>query len=229
MLYDSRLAWSPDHAQPIGQQLYQYLRSRVIEGLMEPGSRVSEAKLAETLEVSRQPIREAFIKLAEEGLLEVRPQRGTFVRKISVRMVDDARFVREAVEADVVRMAASTYSNAQIGDLEKQVEAQENAVSGDIAGFIRLDDHFHRSLASGVGHANAWFVVEGLKAQLDRVRYLSLRQFPAADLVRQHANVVRAIATKDPDAAEKHMRLHLNHISDDLPEIARELPHFFID
>lgn len=214
-----------DSAQPIGTQLFQRLRGRIIRGELPPGSRLSEAGVAAELRISRQPVREVFIKLAEDGLLEVRPQRATMVPKISVRMVEDARFVREAVEADVAKLAARCFGPADVTALDDLVAAQSRVDS--ITAFIELDDRFHRRLAEGVGRIHAWHVVEALKAQFDRVRYLSLQQFPRDALVEQHAAVVAAIRAGEPDAAGAAMRLHLNNIVDDLPKIAAEHPDYF--
>ncbi|MGZ9810782.1 GntR family transcriptional regulator [Pseudoroseicyclus sp. H15] len=207
-------------SQPIGGQLFDKLRLRIVRGELVPGTRLSEAGVAAEFNVSRQPVREVFIRLAEEGLLEIRPQRGTIVPKISRRMVEDARFVREAIEADVVRLAARNMHAADIDELRALVALQQKAE--DIPAFIELDDGFHRLLAEGVGRVHAWHVIEGLKAQLDRVRYLSLQRFPKAKLIAQHSAIVEAIATGEPTAAEAAMRRHLNTIVDDLPIIAGE-------
>ena len=211
--------------QPLGSQLLMILRGRIIRGELLPGTRLSEAGLAAELGVSRQPIREAFIKLADEGLLEIRPQRATIMPKISTQMVEDARFVREAIEADVIRLAARDFDAGRITQLDDLLVAQNRA--SDVQGFIELDDRFHRLLAEGVGRVHAWTVIEALKAQLDRVRYLSLQQFPKAKLVEQHAAVVDAIRARDPNAAETAMRQHLREIISDLPKIASERAEFF--
>lgn len=212
-------------SQPLGSQVLAILRGRIIRGDTPPGTRLSEAGLAAELGISRQPIREAFIKLAEEGLLEIRPQRGTVVPKISAARVEDARFVREAIEADVVRLAARDFDATRIRQLDDLLLAQRRCT--DLQGFFELDDQFHRLLAQGVGRAHAWTVIEALKAQLDRVRHLSLRQFPKDNLVEQHAAIVAAIRAGDPAAAEGVMRLHLRAIISDLPRIAAERAEFF--
>ncbi|WFE76516.1 GntR family transcriptional regulator [Roseinatronobacter sp. S2] len=211
--------------QPLGAQLLAILRARIIRGDLPPGSRLSEAGIASELQISRQPIREAFIKLAEEGLLEIRPQRGTVVPKISLRMVDDARFVREAIEADVVKIAAQEFDAARIATLDRLLLEQSQTDS--VEGFIALDDQFHRHLSEGVGRSHAWHVIEALKAQLDRVRYLSVQQFPKDTLVEQHASIVEAIRTHDPAQAEAAMRAHLSGMISDLPKIAAERAEFF--
>src|SRR5690606_41732276 len=94
--------WTVDQSASLTPQLYRILRERIISADLIPGSRISESEIARSYSLSRQPVREAFIKLAEDGLVEIRPQRGTLVRKITPEAVMDARFVREAIETDLV-------------------------------------------------------------------------------------------------------------------------------
>ena len=221
--------WSIELSAPVGPQLYRILRERIIRIDLEPGCRLSESELAADFSVSRQPVREAFIKLAEEGLLEVRPQRGTFVRKIVVEAVKDARFVREAIEADIVNLLARDADAALAADLRKQLELQKEVAPSDAIRFIELDEKFHRTLAEAAGKTYAWNVVESVKSQMDRVRHLSALQFPIAKLIGQHAKITEAIASGDARAAEAAMREHLREVLKDLPAIAREKPEYFDD
>src|SRR5476651_2651803 len=92
---------------PVNQQIYRTLRQDIVTCAIAPGAFLSEKEISTRFNVSRQPVREAFIKLAEAGLIQVLPQRGTFVRKISLRRVADGRFIREALETAVVRRAAN--------------------------------------------------------------------------------------------------------------------------
>jgi len=223
----SEAGWIIEQGAPVGRQLYRILRQRIIHNDLQPGSRISESELASAFAVSRQPVREAFIKLAEEGLLEVRPQRGTYVRKISVSAVMDARFVREAIEADVVKLLARAPGAELVANLKAQIATQRQVAANEPLRFMELDEQFHRTLAEAADKAAAWNVVESLKAQMDRVRYLSLQQFPVAKLVKQHAAVVAGIAAGDSAAAEGALRAHLREILDDLPAIARARPELF--
>ena len=93
-------------SEPVNQQIYRYLRHEIVTCAIPPGCLLSEKDVSSRFNVSRQPVREAFIKLAEAGLVQVLPQRGTFVRKISAQRVDDARFISETVESDMARLAA---------------------------------------------------------------------------------------------------------------------------
>ncbi|MGV8935746.1 MAG: GntR family transcriptional regulator [Allorhizobium sp.] len=212
---------------PVGPQVYRILRDRIIRGELSPGSLISESEIGRSFMLSRQPIREAFIKLSEEGLVEVRPQRGTLVKKISVAAVMDARFVREAIEADVVKAVAENADPSVLRELRQQLQVQRDATNDRPETFMRLDELFHRTLAVAAGKLYAWKVIEDVKAQMDRVRYLSVLQFPVPKLIDQHAVIIAAIADRDPTAAVSAMRGHLREIIKDLPAVSRERPEFF--
>jgi DNA-binding GntR family transcriptional regulator len=218
-----------DTAHAIAPQLLRLLREAIIRCELLPGTVVSEADIARRYGVSRQPVREAFIRLQEAGLLSIRPQRGTVVQRISVGAVFDARFVREAVEVAVVRAAAELRSTDLDHRLAALIAAQEDAArDSDAPGFLRLDEAFHRAIAEGIGRSFAWTALEAIKAQMDRVRFLSFEgATPLPDLIGQHRAIADAIATGDPDQAEAGMRAHLREILASLPRIAEAHPDFF--
>ncbi|WP_370046176.1 MULTISPECIES: GntR family transcriptional regulator [Salipiger] len=216
-----------DLSAPVGAQLTAALRQCIIRNQLKPGVRLSEAEIGARFGISRQPVREAFIKLSEEGLLEIRPQRGSFVRKISLEAVMDARFVREAVEADIVKACAADPSSGLVEELREQIRGQQRLVDDRPAAFVPLDDMFHRTLAQAAGRPNAWAVIEGMKTQMDRVRQMTSINFPLAHLITQHNAVVDAIEARDPQAAEQAMRGHLQMILQDLPAIREGFPDYF--
>ena len=140
----------------------------------------------------------------------------------------DARFVREAIEADIVRLVAETHDEAVDRELASQIEHQKRAVeTDDPDAFIALDELFHQTLAEVAHKMGAWSVVQSQKAQMDRVRYLSLVEHNTATLLEQHNAIVAAIAVHDAAAAEAAMRSHLRRILKDLPQIAQEKPELF--
>lgn len=219
--------FSLEQGLPVGPQIYRALRLQIIRAQLLPGTRLSESECASDFDVSRQPVREAFIKLSEEGLVEVRPQRGTLVRKISEAAVLEARFVREAIEADVVRRVAELGDPTVVTELRTQLRHQQDAAAANPDSFLALDELFHRTLAEAAGIAHAWKVVEGIKAQMDRVRYLSFEHTPVPKLVTQHTRIVEAIARSDQSVAEQAMRVHLREILHDLPAISAARPELF--
>lgn len=209
-------------------QLYHALRKEIIGNELSPGTRLSEMEIAQLYGVSRQPVREAFIKLANEGLLDVRAQRGSFVAKISLSAVMDARFVREAVEADIVKLLAVSPDPFLISDLRRQILHQKELVGGSARDFMIADETFHRTLAEGADKGNAWRVIEEMKAQMDRVRFLSSMHFSVERLVIQHCDTVDAIEIGNVQRAEDCIRTHLRGILNDLHVIKEEQPSYFL-
>ncbi|MGF7175076.1 GntR family transcriptional regulator [Azospirillum doebereinerae] len=220
-----------DSAEPITRSVFRTLRTAIVSMHFQPGQALSEQEIADQLGVSRQPVREAFIKLSEAGLLIIRPQRGTFVVKISVKQVLDARFVREAVEVAVVRQACDRITPAGIMDLRANLKAQWAIASDSDPSsdrFLELDEAFHRTIALGADCEYAWRIVEETKAQMDRVRYLSMPYAtPVKRLIAQHEAVLEAIAARDPAKAEAAMSLHLREILTSLPELEGKFPDLF--
>ena len=216
-----------DQGAPLGPQVYLLLKQGIIQAEFRPGDRASEVEIARQLEVSRQPVREAFILLQGEGLLDIRPQRGTFVQKISIQAVLDARFLREAIEADIVALVASDQNVTLVRELRKQLEAQQKVSDSDPISFMKLDDLFHRTLAQAAEKSYALQMLEDLKTQMDRVRFLSFNHFHVAQLITQHTAIVDAIASGSTALAVQHMRKHLREILNSLPLITREHSEFF--
>lgn len=218
-----------DSGEPIARRVYRVLRQAIVTMQFRPGQALSEQEIADHLGVSRQPVREAFIKLSESGLLTIRPQRGTFVVKISVKQVLDARFVREAVETAVVRKACETITPAGLAELRDNLKAQWDIADEPVpVRFLELDEAFHRTIAIGAECDYAWRIVEETKAQMDRVRYLSVPYAtPIRRLISQHQAVLEAIVARDPVKAEAAMGMHLREILTSLPELEGKFPDLF--
>lgn len=215
--------------ESVSGRICEIVRKAIIQLQFRPGDVLSETALARELSVSRQPVREAFIKLADAGLVEVRPQRGTFVRLISHSEVESARYVRESVEIAFARAAATKGAADIASDLHVSISHLENAgESENWMEFLRLDEEFHQAIARGAGYENAWRMLDAIKAQMDRVRFLSLPDFtPASRLVAQHKQIADSIAAGDPDGSEQAMRVHLDEIRKALPKITAAHPDLF--
>ena len=211
------------------QRIESELRRSIIALEVLPGTRLSEQDIAERHGVSRQPVREALIGLARTRLVEIQPQRGTVVVKISVRKMMEARFVREAIESAVVRRACSSFDRQTRERIDDLLGMQEDAARrDDHTSFQRYDELFHVALADGAGCPLAWEAVQDIKAHMDRVCQLTL---PGADamlpLIEQHRTIVAAVDARDEDAAADGMRRHLTEILRALPRLEAEHPELF--
>lgn len=210
-----------DLTQPTNIQIYRILRREIVQCLIHPGTQLSETEVSTRFQVSRQPVREAFIKLAENGLIQIRPQRGSYVNKISLSNVRNSCFVRQAIECAVVRRAAELITDEQVYQLEQNLYQQRLAVERQqSSAFFQLDDEFHQLISNIADCPLAWDTIENIKASIDRVRYMSLEELsPPAMLLEQHQAIFIALENRDPDAVEKAMLAHLHEISETILKI----------
>jgi DNA-binding GntR family transcriptional regulator len=217
---------------PIAPQLVAALRQAIIASELRPGEALSEKEIAGRFGVSRQPVREAFIKLSEAGLVQILPSRGTFVMKISMREVANARFVREAVECALARAASRLITPDGVARLRRLI-AEQAAAAGrsDYSGFTVLDEAFHQAIAEIVDCDYAGKVVESA-ARPDRPGALSLATRHLADPAADHSAQCHRRCDRDrrdADTAATAMRIHLREILNALPRIAAEHPDLFED
>ena len=214
---------------PAGPYLYAALRDQIVRAELAPGERLSEAELGERLGVSRTPIREALGRLRDDRLVEVRPQIGTFVARISPAAVADAQFIREALECTAVRIAAELADEESMAQLEENLRAQERSSDrADIDSWQLLDDTFHRHLCDLSGHPAVWPVNERAKSHLIRLRRLSLSMpdyLPT--MVEAHRAVAEAVERHDPEGAEEALREHLRDVLREVPRIREQHPDYF--
>lgn len=220
---------SYDSRQPIVSQIQRFLRGEILTLELAPKQRLSEADLSQQLGVSRTPVREALIRLAEEGLVDILPQRGSFVAPIRLTEVREAQFIRAALECAIAERAAQTATPGLIQYLADLLDRQKRAVvTKDRTGFLALDEAFHQALSDHCDLPRAWKILHTVKGQLDRVRYLSLPDDQhLAVLLTQHQQIVEAITQAQADSARQHMRAHLEEVFGSIELLTRESPEFF--
>ena len=213
----------------IASQVFITLRNAIVTLKLLPGNSLSEAEIAKQLQVSRQPVREAFIQLSKIGMLNIIPQKGSFVVKISERDVSNARFIREAIEVAIVRRACETATQEHFDKMLELIDEQKKAAAdSDQERFLKLDDAFHHTIARSADCSYGWYIVEDLKAQMDRVRFLSLPEAtPIEKIIDQHKQIVTAIQSGDEGAATNAMKKHLSELLDSLPRLAERHKEMF--
>ncbi|GGF24981.1 GntR family transcriptional regulator [Aliidongia dinghuensis] len=218
-------------AMPAGASaIYETLRKEIVGLQLLPGARLSENELALRFRTSRTPVREALFRLVDEGLIEVRPQRGSFVSRISLKGVKRARFIRSALELAIIREAASQgLPAAGLKEAERAI-AEQQAAGGDAHRFKEADDRFHRAFADAIGYGDLWSVVESQKAQFDRIRLLSLPDVTPVDLlIRQHCAILNAVIARDADRAEAVLRAHLSIVDETATALRQTHPELVAD
>lgn len=205
------------------------IRQKIITLELAPGAQLSENVLAGQLGLSRTPIRESLILLAEERLVFVVPQVGTVVAPILLSEVETAQFVREALELAALKESFTRVTPKDIAELNTIIDAQRIAESrGSLPNFFALDEEFHSALMGISGHGSAWRSVSQAKAHLDRARHLSLSfDHRIGLLISQHQQIVDSLALGEEDATETALRAHLRKIYEDIATIRAESPLLF--
>ncbi|KUF12310.1 GntR family transcriptional regulator [Pseudoponticoccus marisrubri] len=186
-----------------------------------PRTRISEAEVAKRLDVSRQPVRDAFNRLSNLGLLLVRPQRATEIRGFSMSEIDNARFVRMAVELEVVERACAIWDAAQARTLSEMIAQQEDAAADkETERFHALDYAFHRHICDSIGRPLAFETIERCKRGVDRLCMLSLEKaHEAGAILRDHRQIAEALEQRDVAAARAALKTHLTRLDETIAEI----------
>lgn len=200
-------------------QVFSELHRRINTLDLMPGTKLSEIEIARQYDVSRQPVREAFIKLNGLGLLEIRPQRATIVRKLSLKEIEKARFVRLAIELEVISRACRFLDDQSAAALAKNLEAQVDAIN-DIEAFDALDLEFHRLLCVASKQEDSFLSIVANKSKTDRLRLLSLKKRDEAGFIlRDHQAMFEALKKGDERKCAELVRIHLSRIDEDIEEL----------
>lgn len=195
------------------RSIYATLRRDIAAMRLRPGTRLSENELAARFGTSRAPVREALIRLVEDGLIEVRPQRGSFVSPISLQAMEQGRLVREALEVAIIRRACEKKLPAEAVAKCEAAISQQMASRRDPERFTHYDDMFHRAFAEATSLHGVWAIIEREKVQFDRLRILSLPAVtPVNLLISQHRDILAAVIRGNADKAEKAIRAHLSEV-----------------
>ena len=211
--------------------VYNHLYKEIVSVRLLPGTKISEADIASQFGISRQPVRDAFNRLANDGLLQVRPQRATEVRRFSRRLIARARFVRAAVEVEVLRRAAEVWDGSMEAEIKANVDRQLEALAKvDVSGFHKLDYEFHNLLCDSADVEFAFDTISENKMQVDRLCVLGLMNKTSMQrLISDHQEILRRLKAKDADGVEAAIRQHLNRLDETIEEVKATHSEYFED
>ena len=209
--------------------MYGELKEAILSGALEPGSLIDKAGLCEKLRVSRFPVSAAVSRLAYDRLVDVEPQHGSFVTRISLNDVRERLFIRGALEGEIAAEAARRMTRADKDALAVNLKQEAAAVGAeDRTKFYALDVAFHRILTDRLGMARADDVLESLRVHLERTRRLTMStagQLRAS--LNEHSAIAAAIEAEDPVAAREAMKRHLTITGARLETLAKQQPDLF--
>lgn len=210
--------------------IYAYLYEEISALRLRPGDKISEADIATRFGVSRQPVRDAFSRLATQDLLLIRPQRATEVKRFSMREIVKSRFVRLSVEKEVLQRAASLCDDAGAQQLRIALKEQEQSVKDrDIDRFNALDYDFHKLICQIAQAEFVFDVILAEKSKVDRLCTLSLSKGDRMpELVEDHRAIATAIWAHDSDAAIKAGVHHLSRLDETITQISETNANYFV-
>ena len=213
----------------ISTQIFEHLMQQIMDMELRPFCELSEARLAAELGVSRTPVREALARLARKGLVSIMPQRGTVVSPLSEQLMANSRFIREALERPLARLAARKITAEIASQMDREIALQRTfAHLSDDKSFLHSDDQLHALIAKAAGFETIWDDVREAKFHMDRVRRLSLlSQAHMYFIIGEHEEIVAHLKAHDEDGAENRIKVHLQSVVRELEIIKRAHPEYF--
>ncbi len=213
----------------IAAQVHDVLMERILDMELPPFEELSEARLAAEFGVSRTPVREALARLARRGLVDILPQRGTIVSPLSEELIAKSRFIREALERPLARLAAEKLTPEIEALLTREVALQQTFANlSDDQSFLASDERFHALIAKAAGFESIWDDVREAKFHMDRVRRLSLlSQEHMFFIVREHEEILARLKDHDVEGADRSIAVHLTSVMHELDVIRDRHPEYF--
>lgn len=179
---------------------------------LAPGTAISENEIASELRLSRTPVREALIELNKNDLIDIIPHKGSYISKINYDIIEEARFVRLAMEIAVIKLACNDLPPEYIIRLNGNIAEQKQAVkNNDLLKLLELDNKFHRMLFYAVGKKWTYNnIVSSQMIHFNRLRFLTLTTLKNDKTIDDHEKILSAIEMHDKPLAEA---LIINHIA----------------
>lgn len=202
-----------DH-QTLHQRAYIRLRQLIESGSVPPGTRLDEKGLAETLVISRTPLREAIGRLIQDGLVEGIPYRGNFVRTFTPKQVSDLYTVRKSLEGVAARLAAARISDQQIEECRRTIsECQAAADANDVQGYSRADQRFHDTIARASDNGTLIDLLERLRGQVQIVRVFANTDANVVNrTLDERPRILSALESHDGELASQLLEEHIEGV-----------------
>jgi DNA-binding GntR family transcriptional regulator len=200
--------------QPLNQQVYLRLQEMILDGTIRLGEQLDERTLAAELEVSRTPIREAIGQLIGEGIVEYRSNRRNYVRKFTVKQVNDLFQVRSALEALAVRLAMPKISQEVTDKIRHILDQAEKALAcNDMAAYSNADRDFHNTIIHLTGNETLITALERLSFQIQMIRTIANRDATVVERTHlERPRILAALETRDAEEAAKLMEEHIDGV-----------------
>jgi GntR family transcriptional regulator, rspAB operon transcriptional repressor len=219
-----------DPRRQVSAQVYELLRKAIVTLRLPPGRSVSENLICRHIGVSRTPVREAIIRLVEDELIEVFPQKGSFVAPIKLSAVRENHFSRKVLELAVLRRAGESWSPIHASKARYVLDRQMAALGAeDLDDFHDLDEAFHRSFCVAAELEGVWSTIQIIKARVDRVHRLAAVPGRLPNVIVEHGAILDALDARDRDEALAQLEYHLDQAPAILKTLIGSHEKYFVD
>lgn len=208
---------------------FRVISENIISLDIEPGSMIGEQEIATILGLSRTPVHEALLELSKSKIVDILPQKGCLVSMIDSDLIREARFLRITVETALVEDACELATEADLQELEENLQLQEFYLAKDQMKLLTLDNDFHEIIYRICNKMQCHYMVSLMSMHFDRVRNLSLRSVKDLKIVSDHRSIYDAIKAKDPVAARAAFQKHMARFELDWNIISREYKQYISD
>lgn len=211
--------------------LYSVLRRAIVEMYLEPGALLSIRDICEHFKIGRSPARDTLLRLDQEGLVTLLPQRGTMISLIDLNRVNEERFMRLSVEEAVMKVFMACHTPTDI-ILLQEVLRKENELLGmknvDIRNFLLLDDRFHQIFYSVTKRLFSHQTLQSVSGHYRRIRLLSLEDNKKlTEIVKQHEGLITAFQARDTEMMQSIFHLHICKSEREEGKIVKKFPYLF--
>lgn len=214
-----------------GEKVYLFLRNKIIELNIKPGELINLQELADILNVSRSPIRDALMQLENEGLVESIIKKGTYVSKIDLERVSNERFMRACIETRLVKIFLETYTQENIEEMEHCIAMQEIALQKrNPRDLLKWDDEFHAVMYKVTNYPVCLQMIQNFSGHYYRIRLLSMADpVIALSIYEQHQKMLNWYKEKNQSALEQSIDFHIVDKNDEVLKLQMHYPDLFSD
>jgi DNA-binding GntR family transcriptional regulator len=228
--YDDQLASLKAQALNDGE-VYPVLRRVIVELYLQPGAVLSIKDICEHFEMGRSPVRDALMRLDQEGLVTLLPQRGTMISKIDLSRMEQERFLRLSVEEEVMKLFMACHTPSDITLLHEALRQQQELCvqkDVDIRRFLRLDDQFHQVFYTVADKLFCLQAIENVGGHYRRMRLLTCGVSTSMqEILRQHSALLTALQTRDTELMCNIFHFHLRRLDREERLVLKKYPYLF--
>lgn len=209
---------------------YEQIKELILKDQLQPGQKISKKELVHITGIGDTPVREAILRLQKEGLFSVIPQSGTYVSKINLQEVYQARFVRENIEKIVMQEVCDVITAEQLNELDKMLKIQGVFFEAkDTHRYFSLDEEFHRFFYEIANKTFVWQWLQQMNTALNRYRYLRLEveELGWENILAEHHQILTALKEKDKEQIALIVSKHIHKVNEDASAVIKTFPDYF--